>query len=435
MKCDAPMRAKGNPFTDDMFGIVTADGVSLFFQYYSRNHKQVAFKVLQGSFKKGQLVIKGKGFWINRNKSYPYFFSVKAENMYEALKKELVGYESTGDWKRKCTLKLVGEPLKVASISNTNKRINGLRNRLDAALSESKDFKKRLEINEGQLSSAIGKLSETQKNLDEARSLLQQEKSVHDSELSEIRNKKNADEEKINSLSAKLNDVSVELKEARDKLQTKNKELKDQLAQSQVVQSKLSFLEAKNKELEDKLAQAQSEHSKLKEIEVKNKVLEEQLAQAQSQQSKTEIKEQKIKSQLAADTNINQNIFEIFDVKKLKESLEFGDGFVNFSAKKNHRLLPYKLCVKNLTQAELQLGEGGSIFLALRGGDRINSIGEATEAYNSQNTIDPIPNKFQPGAAHCGVLVFEIELTKIESIVSIGLEKEKEIIFKIGIKK
>ena len=97
--------------------------------------------------------------------------------------------------------------------------------------------------------------------------------------------------------------------------------------------------------------------------------------------------------------------------------------------------MPYKLCVKNLTQAELQLGEGGSIFLALRGGDRINSIGEATEAYNSQNTIDPIPNKFQPGATHCGVLVFEIELTKIESIVSIGLEKEKEIIFKIGIKK
>ena len=76
MKCDAPMRGK----TDDMFGIVTADGVSLFFQYYSRNHKQVAFKVLQGSFKKGQLVIKGKGFWIN----HP-FFSVKAENMYEAF--------------------------------------------------------------------------------------------------------------------------------------------------------------------------------------------------------------------------------------------------------------------------------------------------------------------------------------------------------------
>ena len=435
MKCEAPMRAKGNPFTDNMFGIVTADGVSIFFQYYSRNHKQVAFKVLQGSFKKGQLVIKGKGFWINRNKSYPYFFSVKAENMYEALKKELVGYESTGDWKRKCTLKLVGEPLKVASISNTNKRINGLRNRLDAALSESKDFKKRLEINEGQLSSAIGKLSETQKNLDEARSLLQQEKSVHDSEMSKIRNKKNVDEEKINSLSAKLNDVSVELKEAKDKLQTKNKELKDQLAQSKVVQSKLGFLEVKNKELEDKLAQAQSEHLKLKEIEVKNKELEDKLAQAQSQQSKAEIKEQKIKSQLAANTNINQNIFEIFDVKKLKESLEFGDGFVNFSAKKNHRLLPYKFCVKNLTQAEQQLGGESSVFLALLGGQRINSIGEATEAYNSQNTVDPLPNRFQPGAAHCGVLVFEIKLTKIESIVSIGLEKEQEIIFKIGIKK
>ena len=62
MKCDAPMRAKGNPFTDDMFGIVTADGVSLFFQYYSRNHKQVAFKVLQGSFKKGSWSLKVRVF-------------------------------------------------------------------------------------------------------------------------------------------------------------------------------------------------------------------------------------------------------------------------------------------------------------------------------------------------------------------------------------
>ena len=98
-------------------------------------------------------------------------------------------------------------------------------------------------------------------------------------------------------------------------------------------------------------------------------------------------------------------------------------------------LVPLKMCIKNLTNLELRLNENERIFITIKGGTVIDSLSEATEAYNIQNNIEPLQGKLKPNSILCGVLVYEVEMTKIGSIKEVGIEKNDEVIFKIGINK
>lgn len=428
MKCEAPLRAKGSPFSDNMFGIITSDGLSLFFQYYSKSHKQVAFKSLTGSYKKGKLVVKGKGYWIGRNKSYPYFFSVEAGNLYDALRKEWAGYESTGDWKRKCTLRMVGEPLTVSNISSVNTIMDNIRSRMEAAVKDRDQIKNNLEEKENQLRGSQLKLSKTEKMLNDLNVAINRTKERHEREIKKIENEKIENGGELKNLKKKLNLASIKITKTNQKLEDSQNITVKRNAQIKTLQAKVA-------ELTKTLADVKNVAESAKVVELENKALLERLNSELSEKEKRAVKEEKIKGQIIAETEINRNVVVVYDIQKLKEDLEFGDGFTNYSASKNHRLVPLKMCIKNLTNLELRLNENERIFITIKGGTVIDSLSEATEAYNIQNNIDPLQGKLKPNSSLCGVLVYEVEITKIGSIKEVGIEKNDEVIFKIGINK
>lgn len=428
LQCEAPLRAKGSPFTDDMFGIITSDGVSLFFQYYSRNHKQAAFKSLTGSYKKGKLVVKGKGYWIKRNKSYPYFFSVEAANFYDALRKELTGYESTGDWKRKCTLRMVGEPLTVSNISGVNTRMDSIRSRMEGAVKDRDQIKKNFKAKENELKNSQLKLGKTEKMLNDLNVAMNKTKERYEREIRKIENEKIENGDELENLKKKLNLASIKITKTNQKLEGSQNITVERNAQIKTLQEKVA-------ELTKTLADVKNVAESAKVVELENKALKERLNSELSEKEKKAIKEEKIKGQIIAETEINRNVVVVYDIQKLKEDLEFGDGFINYSAPKNYRLVPLKMCIKNLTNLELRLDENERIFITIKGGTVIDSLSEATEAYNIQNNIDPLQGKLKPNSSLCGVLVYEVEMTKIGSIKEVGIEKNDEVIFKIGINK
>lgn len=428
MKCEAPSRAKGSPFTDDLFGIITSDGVSLFAQYYSKSHKQAAFKSLTGSYKQGKLVVKGKGYWIERNKSYPYFFSVEAGNFYDALRKGLTGYESTGDWKRKCTLRMVGEPLTVSNISSVNTRMDTMRSRMEGALKDRDQIKKNVEEKENQLKNSQLKLSETEKMLNDVKIAMNKAKERHEREIQKTVNAKIEKGGELEKLKEKLNLASTQITKTKQKLEDSQNIAVKRNVQIKTLQEKVA-------ELTKTLVDVKNVAESAKVIELENKALKERLNSELSEKEKKALKEEKIKSQIIAETEINQNVVVVYDIEKLKEDLEFGDGFTNYSAPKNYRLVPLKMCIKNLTNLELRIEENERIFITIKGGNVIDSLSEATEAYNIQNNIDPLQGKLKPNSSLCGVLVYEVEMTKVGSIKEVGFEKNDEVIFKIGINK
>ena len=428
MKCEAPLRAKGSPFSDNMFGIITSDGLSLFFQYYSKSHKQVAFKSLTGSYKKGKLVVKGKGYWIGRNKSYPYFFSVEAGNLYDALRKEWAGYESTGDWKRKCTLRMVGEPLTVSNISSVNTIMDNIRSRMEAAVKDRDQIKNNFEEKENQLRGSQLKLSKTEKMLNDLNVAINRTKERHEREIKKIENEKIENGGELKNLKKKLNLASIKITKTNQKLEDSQNITVKRNAQIKTLQAKVA-------ELTKTLADVKNVAESAKVVELENKALLERLNSELSEKEKRAVKEEKIKGQIIAETEINRNVVVVYDIQKLKEDLEFGDGFTNYSASKNHRLVPLKMCIKNLTNLELRLNENERIFITIKGGTVIDSLSEATEAYNIQNNIDPLQGRLKPNSSLCGVLVYEVEITKIGSIKEVGIEKNDEVIFKIGINK
>ena len=428
MQCDAPVRAKGSPFYDNMFGIITSDGVSLFFQYYSRSHKQVAFKSLTGSYKNGKLVVKGKGYWIKRNKSYPYFFSVEAENFYDALRKELTGYEATGDWKRNCTLRMVGEPLTVSNISSVNTRMDTMRSRMEGAVKDRDQIKKNFEEKENELKNSQLKLSKTEKMLSDSKVAMNKTKELHKREIRKIENAKIESGGEIEKLEEKLNLTSIQLTKTKKKLEDSQNITVERNVQIKTLQEKVA-------ELTKTLANVKNIAESAKVVELENKALKERLNSELSEKEKKAVKEEKIKGQIIAESEINRNVMVVYDINKLEENLEFGDGFTNYSAPKNYRLVPLKMCIKNLTNLELRLDGYEQIFITTKGGNVIESLSEATEAYNIQNNIDPLQGKLNPNSSLCGVLVYEVEMTKIDSIKEVGIKKNDEVIFKIGINK
>ena len=233
--CSAPAAKGGNSYKSDGWGIITADGLSIFRQYYSNNHNQAGFVSLIGKFSKGKLVIKGSGYWIERQGNYPFYFSAEAETFEQALAGTIKGRESTGQWQRKCEMNKVTETVSVSGLSGAKRRLESLQSRLSGALEqlsakdeELKKTNSQLSVLEADLSKTKQALIDTENGLYDQKQKLTDEKEQLKGQIAELKEQL---EEKTRALSNRQ--AEQELKKQITALEQDKAELANEFAEAQ----------------------------------------------------------------------------------------------------------------------------------------------------------------------------------------------------------
>ena len=240
--CSAPAAKGGSSYKSDGWGIITADGLSIFRQYYSRNHKQAGFVSLIGKFKKGKLVIKGSGYWIERQGNYPFYFSTEAETFEQALAGTIRGRESSGEWQRKCEINKVTELVPVSGLSGAKRKLESLQSRLSGALDQLAAKDEELKKINSQLSELEAGLSKTKQALIESENRLSDQK------------KKLTDEKE--QLKGQIAELTIQLEEKTQSLGNGQAE--------QELKKQITALEKDKAELADEFAKAQEAFKKEK---------------------------------------------------------------------------------------------------------------------------------------------------------------------------
>ena len=113
---------------------------------------------------------------------------------------------------------------------------------------------------------------------------------------------------------------------------------------------------------------------------------------------------------------------------------EFGDGFNNFSARQNHRLLPVYLCVENTGAEGFDISSKISFGVGFKDATFVMASDEGTIAWNSQENINELSKSVAANKKACGVKVFEVPIEKTKALDTIFIERSGVVIVKRGIK-
>ena len=146
-------------------------------------------------------------------------------------------------------------------------------------------------------------------------------------------------------------------------------------------------------------------NAKLKtQLSAVEKTLEGKLSQAElDQKIKMELDEK-----LSAGPAQMTEILKIDGLKWSEPQTEIGDGFTNYEASQNNRLLIANICLTNITKMSFRLnGDDVKFGVGFSNGKRAFAIPEATDALQAQMDVELLPRELKGSEKACGNLVFE----------------------------
>ena len=451
-------RAGDRPYDEDIFAVASPYGLQGKSFWINRSKGYVGQVLYKGSLTKNALIINGVGRRSDRtNKKWNLKFTSNGDKTIgEHLRGGLDGYEGKDKWRRNCTMKLDKQvpSLRAHMWANTKQRMKEL-----------KEVGRALRQKQEQLSIEIDELQSTKKSLtaklnaataaktDLANSLKAANVQLSDMDkqhrltkaeseklMAEIKEKNQKFITRINELEAALKSTNETNARLSD-LTKKNKDLFSQNKKMQVELDaatkentsslrKIEQLElalkatdvernASQKDVENKLEAKQLQVNKLEAIvenltEVNAKLKTELSAVEKTLESKlsqTEL-DQKIKMELdeklsAGPTQMTE-ILKIDGLKWSEPQTEIGDGFTNYEASQNNRLLIANICLTNVTKLSFRLDSDDIKFgVDYSNGKRAFAIPEATDALQAQMDVELLPKELEGSEKACGSLVFE----------------------------
>ena len=325
LNCSAPVTAKANSYSDELWGIVTANGLSLFREFYSRSNKQPSYVSMTGKFKDGELSLIGKGYWVKKSGSYPFYFSAKAPSLKIALESELKGREGTNDWRRDCTLKKISDEFSVSDIAGSKRRIESLQSRLEVSLEkhaslsslyekQKNEFEGLKEIKNVELSDVKGlksALSAKEKEFEEQQLAYSEETKALKNEISKLKKKKNS-----SNSTAELNEKLILLDSERNRLREALETVKSQLTEANSNLTQVEQLKLENKQLLSSLNES-SQEIQILEKEFENAqsqalILSNKLSKSSQQSNSVNVDLEKIKNE---NISLKQQIVQLRSTK------------------------------------------------------------------------------------------------------------------------
>ena len=101
-------------------------------------------------------------------------------------------------------------------------------------------------------------------------------------------------------------------------------------------------------------------------------------------------------------------ILKIGELEWSEPQTEIGDGFTNYQATQNNRLLIANICLTNITKLSFKLNSNDIKFgVDFSNGKRAFALPEATDALQAQMDVELLPNELEGSGKACGSLVFE----------------------------
>ena len=377
---------------------------------------------LTGRFYDGQLVIKGKEVQLKGGKSGDdWFFKAKGRNLTQILSEGLSGTKEKGNinYERKCFLKSMRKPVKLGDIFYHINRSKKLQNEIKNFKDIAKDTDATIASLKSKNSSYEIKLKKLEANLQNVLSdanVQQSQTEEAEKEISELKKKL---QENVGALQAANKIHEQQQKETSSELQ-KLKQLNSEK------DNEISKLNASIESLKKDLTSA-------KEEEIASLRKELQLAREKIQ-GQTASKNQKanIKKQLEAKPsgqNERQNEILIFEVvDRLNASTEFGDGFDNFEAERNYRLLPVNICIRNKVNEIKPFSAIKNLYLHSKSSGLIEVNPEATSAYLAQEQINIIKSAIPAEDKICGVVVFEVLINDLNTELNLVLREGEQVL-------
>ena len=451
-------RAGGRPYDEEVFAVASPYGLQGKSFWVNRSKGYVGQVLYKGVLTKNALIISGVGRRSDRtNKKWNLKFTSNGDKTIgEHLRGGLDGYEGKDKWRRECTIKLDKQVTAVRAHmwANTKQRMENLtkagvelrqkQKQLSIEIDELKSSEKSLETRLKAATAANTDLVNSLKaanvqlsNLDKANRLT---KAESEKLMEEIKEKNQKFTARINELEA----ASKSTEETNARLSDLTIQNKDLISQNKKMQVELDATTTKNasnlkkieklelalkaidvernaskKDVESKLDAKQLQVSKLEEI-VENltevnaklktqlsaveKTLEGKLSQAElDQKIKMELDEK-----LSAGPAQMTEILKIDGLKWSEPQTEIGDGFTNYEATQNNRLLIANICLTNITKMSFRLnGDDVKFGVGFSNGKRAFAIPEATDALQAQMDVELLPRELKGSEKACGNLVFE----------------------------
>ena len=457
MRCGANKAGDG-PYNDDIAAVVSPYSIQGNSFWVNVSKGYVGQKIYKGVLNKDALIITGEG----RNSKRPNskwklkFESRGNKTIGEHLSDGLSGYEGKDKWRRECTMKLDKQvnAVRAHMWANTKQRMENLtkarvefrqkQTQLNIEIDELKSSKKSLTAKLNAATAANTELVNSLKAANVQLSNLQKQNSLTKAEaeksMAKIKNKNQYLNTQINELeaaikstnetSARLSDLTEQNKDLifqnekmqveLDAITTENASSSKKIEQLELalkatviernasqkdVESKLDANQSQVAELEEIVANLTEINAKLKkELSAVEKTLEGKLSQTElDQKIKRELDEK-----LSAGPAQMTEILEIQGLKWSEPQTEIGDGFTNYQASQNNRLLIAKICLTNITKLSFRLDREDIKFgLDFSNGKRAFAIPEANDALQAQLDVELLPKKLEGSEKACGSLVFE----------------------------
>ena len=192
--------------------------------------------------------------------------------------------------------------------------------------------------------------------------------------------------------------------------------------------------EKKAKQLEDLLKAKEAKMAELKKQLAAAEERNKKLANAQSKQKKEDDRKQAISEAIKTGPQKIETTLKLQSLNVGELGNEFGDGFNNFSARQNHRLLPVYLCVENTGAEGFDISSKISFGVGFKDATFVMASDEGTIAWNSQENINELSKSVAANKKACGVKVFEVPIEKTKALDTIFIERSGVVIVKRGIK-
>ena len=457
MRCGANKAGDG-PYTDDIAAVVSPYSIQGNSFWVNVSKGYVGQKIYKGLLNEKALIITGEGRNSNRpNSKWKLKFESKGnKTMGEHLSDGLSGYEGKDKWRRECTMKLDKQVNAVRAHlwANTKQRMENLtkagvefrqkQKQLNIEIDKLKSSEKSLQTT---LNAATAANTDLVNSLKAANVQLLNLEKQHRSTKTESEKLLIEIKEKNQSLTIKIKELEAATKSTKEtnaRLSDLTEQNKDLISQNKKMQNELDTITTENassskkieqlelalkaidvernasqKAVDNKLDAKNLQVAKLEEIvknltEVNAKLKTELSAVEKTLEAKlsqTEL-DQKVKMEL--DEKLSAGPAQITEILKIGElewsepQTEIGDGFTNYQATQNNRLLIANICLTNITKLPFKLNSDDIKFgVDFSNGKRAFALPEATDALQAQMDVELLPKELKGSEKACGSLVFE----------------------------
>ncbi len=457
MRCGANKAGDG-PYTDDIAAVVSPYSIQGNSFWVNVSKGYVGQKIYKGLLNEKALIITGEGRNSNRpNSKWKLKFESKGnKTMGEHLSDGLSGYEGKDKWRRECTMKLDKQvnAVRAHMWANTKQRMENLtkarvefrqkQKQLNIEIDELKSSEKSLQTT---LNAATAANTDLVNSLKAANVQLLNLEKQHRSTKTESEKLLIEIKEKNQSLTIKIKELEAATKSTKEtnaRLSNLTEQNKDLISRNKKMQIELDTITTENasssrkieqlelalkaidvernasqKAVDNKLDAKNLQVAKLEEIvknltEVNAKLKTELSAVEKTLEAKlsqTEL-DQKVKMEL--DEKLSAGPAQITEILRIGElewsepQTEIGDGFTNYQATQNNRLLIANICLTNITKLPFKLNSDDIKFgLDFSNGKRAFALPEATDALQAQMDVELLPNELEGSGKACGSLVFE----------------------------